>query len=238
MLKDYIFKRKSIRKYKAEKLTEDELNNIKTEATKILPLFPNIKYDIEIVDQVNNPLKTVSPHYFFFYSEDKPGYLENIGFIGEQLSLYLNSRGLGSCWNGFVKPKKHREGLLPIISMAFGKPDEELFRAEEDFKRKDISEISNTQTTLIDAARLAPSAVNVQDWYFYRQDDLIHCYHRIMGFPANKLLGTMCQINLGIALSHLAVCDQKGEFISWEDHPVLEGKDYFISFKETITKEL
>ncbi len=37
-------------------------------------------------------------------SENTEGYLMNIGFIFQQMDLYLSSIGLGSCWLGMAKP--------------------------------------------------------------------------------------------------------------------------------------
>lgn len=33
-----------------------------------------------------------------FYSESKEGYLQNIGYLGEQIDLYLTSKNIGALW--------------------------------------------------------------------------------------------------------------------------------------------
>ena len=39
------------------------------------------------------------------YSEEKENYLMNIGYLGEQLDLYLASLNIGSLWFGLNKIK-------------------------------------------------------------------------------------------------------------------------------------
>ena len=57
----------------------------------------------------------------------------------------------------------------------------------------------------MEAARLAPSAVNAQNWYFVANNGKIHCYRKkaspLLGFIYNKLHS----IDMGIALCHIAV---------------------------------
>ena len=41
------------------------------------------------------------------YSEKKDGYLQNIGYLGEQLDLYLVSINIGTLWFGIGKTKEN-----------------------------------------------------------------------------------------------------------------------------------
>jgi nitroreductase len=43
---------------------------------------------------------TVPPHYVIAVSEERPGYMENLGFCMEQMILAATSLGLGTCWIG------------------------------------------------------------------------------------------------------------------------------------------
>ena len=64
--------------------------------------------------------------------------------------------------------------------------------------------ISEGNDERLESARLAPSAVNAQNWYFVAEDGRIHCYRKkaspLLGFFYNKL---HC-IDMGIALLHIA----------------------------------
>lgn len=102
------------------------------------------------------------------------------------------------------KPKvDSNSNLSYVICMPFGKPAEPLFRELSEFKRKKLADISEGTDIRIEAARLAPSGFNGQDWFFVAKDGCIHCYRKkpnvIMGFMKNKL---NC-IDMGIALCHI-----------------------------------
>ena len=56
--------------------------------------------------------------------------------------------------------------------MAFGKPAEPLYRELSEFKRKPLAEISEGSDERLEAARLAPSGMNVQNWYFIAKDGI------------------------------------------------------------------
>jgi nitroreductase len=88
--------------------------------------------------------------------------------------------------------------------MSFGKAAEPLYRDLSGFKRKPLSEISEGHDDRLEAARLAPSGMNRQNWYFIAENGKIHCYLK----KASPLLETMFKkmacIDLGIAICHIA----------------------------------
>ena len=71
-----------------------------------------------------------------------------------------------------------------IITMAFGKPAQPLYRDVSEFKRKLLSDISEGTDDRLEAARLAPSGMNKQNWYFVADNGKIHCYRKklLLGF--------------------------------------------------------
>ena len=56
--------------------------------------------------------------------------MENIGFLFQQMDLYLQTLGLGVCWLGMGKlnPKTTQqvEGMKFVIMLAFGHPAQEV----------------------------------------------------------------------------------------------------------------
>ena len=204
-MNEIIRKRKSTRKYNEEKLDTVTLENIKTQITNLVPLYPDIKYSIEIVEKTKSLIGAVSaPHYLLFGSEEKDGYLENIGFIGQQLDLFFSEAGLGSCWLGLTKPNEKEASSLPfVICMAFGKSSESPHRNISDFKRKPLSEISDGADDRLEAARLAPNGANAQNWFFVVDSDKIHCYCKKLNFITKRIFDKMSRIDLGIALCHI-----------------------------------
>lgn len=84
--------------------------------------------------------------------------------------MYLFTKGIGSCYQGGAKLKKDQEKDLELVMiMAFGYPEEPLERSYEDFRRIELKKLvtirgafGKVQRKLLEAARLAPSAMNRQ----------------------------------------------------------------------------
>ena len=110
--------------------------------------------------------------------------------------------------------------------MAFGKPSGPLYRDISGFKRKPLSAISEGSDARLEAARLAPSAINAQNWYFIAESGKIHCYRK----KANPLLGFMFNrmhcVDMGIALCHIAEESESFGFVKEEGVPVRKGFVY------------
>ena len=213
-MNEIIRKRKSIRKYDMTELDTMTLEKVRTQIVSLTPLYPDIRYSVEIVKRTKGIFNIKAPHYLVFGSEDKDGFLENIGFIGQQMDLFFSESGLGACWLGASKPEENDvDGLPCIICMSFGKSAEPLHRDISEFKRKPLHEISEGSDERLEAARLAPSGMNKQNWHFIADKGKIHCYRKkaLLGF-----MNRMACIDMGIALCHVA-----------------EERDNFIIAKET-----
>jgi len=216
-MKEIIRKRKSIRKYATAPLNSDTLEKVQEQIKKVKPLYPDIKYSIEIANKTKGMFNIKAPHYLIFRSEEKDGACENIGFIGQQLDLFFSENGLGACWLGASKPEDKDVSALPaVICMSFGKPAEPLHRSISEFKRLPLTEISEGTDERLEAARLAPSGMNAQNWYFIAENGKIHCYRKkaLLGFM-NKL---GC-IDMGIALCHIAEESDDFSFVKKADAP-------------------
>ncbi|MBR0230392.1 MAG: nitroreductase, partial [Erysipelotrichaceae bacterium] len=169
-LYDMIFKRKSFHLFRNignEPITKAELEEIEKEFSNLKPLVEDIKVRIKIVkiDSVSRGQE----YCILFYSEKKDNYLQNIGYLGEQLDLYLVSRNIGTLWFGIGKPDEEElDGLDYVIMMAIAKVDssdkfrKDLFKS----KRKEISEIwiGDSFSDIANIVRFAPSACNTQPW--------------------------------------------------------------------------
>lgn len=241
----YIVKRKSTRKYKMETLPEETISEIENQVKNLLPLHEELKTEITLLphDAVKGLLAIKAPHYLLIFSEDKKGYLENAGYMLQQMDLYLSSMGLGTCWLGMAKPTSgfNNVSSLPfVIAMAVGAPAEPVHRnSETEFKRKLKVEICSTSyhSHIIEAARLAPSATNSQPWRFRTTPDAIHAYRIKVNLLKAWLYERMNKIDMGIALCHLQLAaEAEGYQVTMihdeeavEDHPI--GTQYTLTLR-------
>lgn len=206
-----IYKRKSIRDYDTTPLDSSRLAEVSARLKSLQALFPGIKTEFKIIspNHVSRKFNMNAPHYIAAFSEAKDQYKVNIGFMLQQMDLYFSSNGLGSCWLGIPQPTKEvteSSNLEFVILMSFGNPKEALYRTNvSEFKRKPLSDITNVKGAdeLLEPARLAPSAVNLQNWYFTGSKNVVHVYSLKPGFLRNIVGGSYYPVNIGIVLYHL-----------------------------------
>ena len=222
-----IYLRKSCRKYLDEEidftLIDDFLSNVKA-------LIPEINYSYKIFkkDEVNIKTRWSAPYYLAIYSEKKENYGLNAGFIFQQLSLYLQSMDIGSCWVGLGSLKDKDPEFVILIS--FGKSND-LTRDINSFKRKKLSEISDFEDEKLIPAQLAPSAVNSQPWYFKHTDEGFDVYKIKHNVLKRKILGKWNDIDVGIALAHLYVSNPNTFNFEIKNKENIKGHTYLGSLR-------
>ena len=219
-LYDMIFKRKSFHLFRNignEKIKEEELKDIEDYCYKLEPLIKDIKVKIKIVkDGVT--CKRGQEYCILFYSENKENYLQNIGYLGEQLDLYLVSKNIGTLWFGIGKVEENKlDGLDFVIMLAISKIDsEDKFRKDMyKSKRKDLKEIwdGDNYLDIANIVRFAPSACNTQPWKVETSKKEIKVYrYRKPGkrgiMPIDRVL-YYNQIDIGIFLCFIELCLNK-----------------------------
>ena len=171
----------------------------------------------------------------FIGNMDSASVQEEVGYTGEGVILEATALGLNTCWvAGFFKPEivaslvgiKSNERVLAVTpvgyALRFESLEEKLMTGfGRTHRRVPISRLisSLTQDSLLEwirasiqAARLAPSAVNRQPWGFDVQDGSITVYVRTDGpeFNVSK------RLDCGIAMLHIEVaalnCGVRGEW--------------------------
>lgn len=219
-LYDMIFKRKSFHLFRNigdNKITEAELKEIEKEFDKLTPLVENIKVKMKIVNDSMN-CKRGQEYLILLYSEKKDNYLQNIGYIGEQLDLYLVSKNIGTLWFGIGKPEeKQLDGLDFVIMIAIAKVDSETKFRKDMYKskRKELSEIWNGDYYLHIAyiVRFAPSACNMQPWIVESSENELKVYRYVKkgkrGIMPRDMVNYYSQIDIGIFLCFLDLCLSK-----------------------------
>lgn len=234
-LKEMIGRRKSVRSYASEPVDAATIQEIKDFIARMKPLDPDIRVAWEIVpaSRVKCILPWKAPQLVAIYTEEREGALENAGFLFQQLDLYLQSRGLGACWLGMGKPEQQlaaKDGLPFCMLLAFGTPKGDALRqSATEFKRKPLAEIADEPDKRLEPARLAPSSVNSQPWYFTHDDDVIHAWRTAPSGLMRKAMERMNRIDMGIALAHLSVCSEGFRYFKAAPSP-LKGYVYTGSF--------
>jgi nitroreductase len=209
------------------------------------PLYNDIKIETKLLSQkdVKGLWLAKAPHYLAVFSETKDGYLTNAGFMLQQMDLFFSAIGIGSCWQGIPKPTKeilNSSKLEFVILLAFGKPKERLHRESvSEFQRKPLGEITNIKDAdeLLEPARLAPSAMNRQHWFFTGKASTIHAYRAKSSFLTAFMLEKMNKISMGIAICHVWIAakhfGKEVEFVSDKEaqNNSPSGHDYVLTIK-------
>lgn len=219
-LYEAIFVRKTVRKYKMNPLEQGRIDGIIHFAESLEMLFPDITVEYKLMNYseakqfFSHNFSIKAPHYLVLFSDNAPNHLINSGYLMQQVSLFLTSKGLGSCYMGSAKPKKSSlEGMDKnyVITLAFGEGEQDVYRSSDRAKRlplEDIavfkSEVNRNVKTIIQAARLAPSSMNSQPWGFVVYDNRIHVFCKKNIF-LSSVLSEIKLIDIGISLAHLLV---------------------------------
>ena len=153
-------------------------------------------------------------NYFALVGPDTADLEEKCGYWGEKLVLYAQTLGLNTCWVQMTYKKipgayevLPGERLTLVIALGYGetqgaphrsKPVEKLFRAE--------GELPDWFRSGMEAAQLAPTAVNQQRFLFTLRDGSVR---------AEALRGPCTKVDLGIVKYHFEIGAGKDNF-RWE----------------------
>ena len=227
-----IFKRKSFHFFTGgEKTTEEDIVAINNFIKTIVPLYPDIKTEIVVVKENETTCHRGADYCILFYSEPKVEYLRNIGYIGEQIDLFLTSINVGALWFGIGKPKEKRNNNLEyVIMIAIKRMPESSFRKDMfKAKRKPIEEIwSGEQLEIANIVRFTPSACNTQPWFVQNDVNALSIYrYKKPGkrgiMPIDKVM-YYNRIDIGIFLFILETC-LKQEGITFQRELLTDSSD-------------
>ncbi|WP_243111856.1 nitroreductase family protein [Butyrivibrio sp. CB08] len=216
-LYEMIYKRKSFHIFRNvgnESISGAELDDIQNAYTAFIPLNPGIKTAIRIVPEEQTNCKRGGEYCVLLYSEKKDGYLQNIGYLGEQLDLYLVSRNIGALWFGIGKTQeKPFEDMEFVIMFSVRKISDGSKYRKDMFKskRKSAEEIWEGEQIpgVSDIVRFAPSACNSQPWLVKNNGELSVYRYMKPGkrgiMPADKV-SFYNRIDIGIFICFMDIC--------------------------------
>lgn len=216
---EMIFKRKSFHIFKdIGQITFEELAGIEEVFQALKPLAYDIKVGMRIMPAEETTCKRGQEYCILLYSEKKSHYLQNIGYIGEQLDLYLASKDIGALWFGIGKANETQtqfQGLDFVIMIAIAKMPAEKFRKDMfKSKRKSLEEIWQGECEysceIGNIVRFAPSACNTQPWIIAAEEHELQIFrYKKPGkrgiMPADKV-AYYNRIDIGIFLLFVELC--------------------------------
>ena len=201
-----IQERHSVRLYTEKKIQGDVLTSLQNEISRI-----NEESGMSIRLVLNEPkafgrflLKTVvkfknAVNYMVISGPESDTLNLDAGYYGEQLVLYAQTLGLGTCW-AMMAGKKEADKDLPkghksVILISIGYPE----NPGVPHKSKPVSEVADVTDAPdwfvkgVEYALLAPTGVNKQGFKFERDDNKVR-----MIFGSS----TLAQIDAGIVRFH------------------------------------
>lgn len=255
-IEEAIYKRKSIRKYISKSISEDEFKYIEKLINEVPRLYPDIDMNINLVKEgekiqkiskgiIGSYGKIEAPHYLVITSEEKDGYLENIGYTLEEVVLDLAYKGIGTCWiGGFIKKNLLKDIMTikdnhkPVIVIALGYPENKAeldVKESNSYKRKSLNDIiygdyDSKWEKILDMVRVSPSAINLQPWIFSMGKGKIDVFAHV-GNVITKNLLHFSNLDVGIALKHLELaCKEEGIKTNYKRIPDdVKGLKYIIT---------
>ncbi len=234
---DAIYVRRSCRAYASSPLAADELAEITDLAESSTRLFPDVAMRTWVVP--GEPIAAISkgliaaygaveaPHFIVATAERRAGGRENVGFALEPVVLSLTSQGYGTCWIGaqarpelIAKVVEAPAEQELVVVIAVGRPASPAGHLREPGTgmRTPLGEITlddcGAFVPLLEAARLAPSAMNSQPWRFLCEKEAVHVFrprrHPLPLRLAGERLLRMNRVDCGIALAHIALAAAHG----------------------------
>lgn len=219
-----IFTRKSVRNFIMEKVEWKVLDDILKFANELPKLFDGIAVEFKLVSNIekkqgfHGPFSVKAPYYICISSEKKDNYLLNAGYMMQQISLYLTTKGLGSCYLGLANPGRGLKSTMRyeyVIALAFGKSATPIHRNHLEANRlpeKDTvvykEDVNADIRQILTAARLAPSGLNNQPWRFVVYKNRIHIFTR-KNATLYKIMDANNMIDIGVMMAHLLIAAEE-----------------------------
>ncbi|MDO4614061.1 MAG: nitroreductase family protein, partial [Lachnospiraceae bacterium] len=213
--------RKTTKNFLKEPVSAEVLSSIGTFYSEIPALFPGIETEIGITENkaagklLNSLFAVQAPYYLSLYSENRDKCGMNAGYICEQISLYLLTKGLGSCFCGNrpLRGMATTRGSKKLMAvMAFGKPREALTRRHTEAKRLPLNELCAMKDQphpwmkqVLEAARLAPSQANHQPWRFVIMGNRIHIFSKKQ---SAERLKKWEEFDFGMMFAHIMIASE------------------------------
>ncbi len=224
-LKEIIPQRHSVRSYQHKPLSAEAIQALKLETERCCHSTP---LRMQLVTNEPTAFKGIASYgmfqgvenYLIIYKPKNDDHDEQVGYYGERFVLAAQLLGLNTCWVGLTYKKVSAIFSIPsnykvacLITLGYGTTQ------GAPHKKKSVEELSNCAPTSpqwfrqgVEAARLAPSAVNQQKFYFKLTNRLSPNNLPIVEAKRSFSLIGYTQIDLGIAKLHFELAAGTNHF--------------------------
>lgn len=239
-IEELIRRRKSVRTYSSVEVPAEIKDEIKNYFNRLKGPFP-AKIRFELLDKRTNNIRAKvklgtygviqgAPSFIAAVVEKEEHSLPQLGYVFEDLILYLTSLGLGTCWLAGTFDKKNfslavkvkPEEMLPIVSPVgypnwIRSPIDVLIKPLPGLKRRmkwkylfffddfDLplqADAAGEYALPLEMVRLAPSASNKQPWRIIRKNRVFHFFLDHDPVYASRYPYDIQRIDIGIAMFH------------------------------------
>lgn len=198
-LYETIFIRRQVRNYRNSQVPEESLERILACVSETEQLTGQ-HADFKLLPAKEVAADQGASHYLLAYCDSSPAAFANVGFILQNIDLYVQNTGLGSGYFMNIKPKK--DSARFCIALAIGKTDTPARISETEFKRKSLNHTSTEDNAVSRAVRLAPSSLNSQPWKLNFEPGKVILTDAGTGISRLILKNKLNKIDIGIAARH------------------------------------
>lgn len=171
---DIVSKRHSVREYEDKQVSEEIITEINsytksivglTDADTEIMIIDGSKYHGMINAAGYNGFLVKAPKYILILSDESKHYLENAGYIGQDITLKITGLGLDTCWMTIVNPDALKKAIgidnnkIPAALIAFGYGKE-----QEIEKRLDIKNPSHVK--MVETESKAAPKIDLSEFIF------------------------------------------------------------------------
>lgn len=203
--------RKSVRKYKDVRVSDEMIQKAQEALDEVKILFPDAPVAVQILrsEYVKGKFSTKNAAYVAVYANREPKAYADAGAILEQMHLWFSSQGIGSWIHGLsapIKPYDVKDGLPFVFILTFGNADEAVNRnGADEFTRQAISTFTDVEgiDDYVETMRLAASGRNRQPWRITGTKDKMVVYTIKDNKLFAKIMPDLWLLDGGIAMTHL-----------------------------------
>lgn len=259
---DAIFIRRTIKNFKTDSISDRCISQILNFANYITDMSEKNSVNFEIWScrekdkLLEHHFSVKAPYYFVVSTDNMDDKFLNLGFVLEQVALYLVTKDIGSSFAGLRKEKRIRtdsngvtgSGYEIIAVLAFGIPEDEPSYGRKQRQLplehvcvfKDKSEPNIRE--MIRAAIQVPSRMNSQPWRFVVVKNRIHVFRKRERLSFKSASTEWYhQFDIGMMLANLLIAGEElwynTEIVKSENIAEKELKNNIYMFTVIVTEQ-